>query len=129
MRTENTIRTRLGPLRRMQRVAQAGIAAALLAHVAPCLAQAAVTATTPISTVQIDGQNATFYVTSTQGWGAPGCPAAKHVYVREPVAAAERKSMLALVLTARAIGATLQFYGSCTDQDYFLAHYVILSGQ
>jgi hypothetical protein len=103
--------------------------AALVVHAAPGTAQVVSTAARPVSTVQVDGQNATFYVVASSGWGAPGCPSAQYVYVREPVAAAERRNMLALVLTARAMGATLAFYGSCIDQTYFLAHYVILSGQ
>ncbi len=60
---------------------------------------------------------ATYVISSPQGWGAAGCPAA--VYITLDSGELTYKTMVAQLLTAKAADITVSVFGECTNAVYF----------
>lgn len=65
------------------------------------------------------------YITAPAGWGSSTCPAAVYAYMSSAVVIG-RKQMWAILLSAKATGAKVQFQGTCYNSNYFVFTYVIV---
>jgi len=82
-----------------------------------------------IDRVQINSKasdgNTYYYFVNEGGWGATGCVDAIYATMKDTDGGAN--AFLSLVLSAKATGAEVKFYGSCESTNiYFQVNYVIL---
>jgi hypothetical protein len=99
--------------------------AALVLGALPAIANAHEwTPSKAISQLSFDGDSALktiYFETPSGSWSAAGCPNARYVMVR---GIDGLKEILAIGLVAKTTSVNVSFLGSCTNADYFTAHYI-----
>ena len=75
-----------------------------------------------VDNIQMDASG-TYYFSSNEGWGAPGCPNAKYIFIRKHQVPAS-EAMLSLVLSSQAQNRTIFARVNCTDAVHFQLNYI-----
>jgi hypothetical protein len=79
----------------------------------------------PVGIVQMNSTDWYFLRTGGAYWGSAACPQASHIWIRRSDPGTNQ--LLAAILTARSLGASISAYGTCTENPSALLTTYIIS--